>query len=119
MHSDSWVTQISHYPAEASSQGCCKGHHLVIKIVYCSLLILQTIPASFWNDDLLTVVMLCCIDLQGVGCNMADVKQTDSIYKQVNYSSISHALINTLGPKVKLYMVSLKFKEDCIRDILM
>ncbi|XP_065898419.1 DNA-dependent protein kinase catalytic subunit-like isoform X2 [Dysidea avara] len=43
----------------------------------------KTIPGSFWSDDLLTVVVVCCIDPQGVGCDMADVKQTDAIYKQV------------------------------------
>ena len=44
---------------------------------------LQTIAESFWNDDLLTVVVLCCIDPQGVGCDLADVRQVDNMGKQV------------------------------------
>ena len=36
----------------------------------------------------MTVVVLCCIDPQGVGCDLADVRQTDTMYKQVNKTLI-------------------------------
>lgn len=33
--------------------------------------------------------MLCCIDPQGVGCDLADVRQADTMYEQVNEILIS------------------------------